>query len=90
MPPFEKGRYVARKKNTAPVLEPVRKGTRLTGDARAQLAVGLARDYQAGRSIRALSASSGRSYGAVRRMLVDAGVALRGRGGRHEPADLTG
>lgn len=37
--------------------------------------------YAAGASIRTLSREYGRSYGAVHRMLSEAGVELRGRGG---------
>jgi predicted transcriptional regulator len=61
--------------------EAVKKGERLTGARREQLAKELAEAYQAGRSIRQLAAETGRSYGAVHRLLVDYGVTLRGRGG---------
>jgi predicted transcriptional regulator len=37
--------------------------------------------YRAGDSIRELAASTGRSYGFVHRLLSEAGVELRGRGG---------
>lgn len=61
--------------------EAVKKGERLTGARREQLAKELAESYQSGRSIRQLAADTGRSYGAVHRLLVDHGVVLRGRGG---------
>jgi hypothetical protein len=54
---------------------------RVTGEERAELARFLETQYRAGASIRELSASTGRSYGFIHRMLTDAGVALRGRGG---------
>lgn len=61
--------------------ETVKKGERLTGSRREQLAGELAAAYQSGQSIRQLAAETGRSYGAVHRLLVDHGVPLRSRGG---------
>lgn len=57
------------------------KGSRITGTARTKLAADLKKKYEKGQSIRALAESTGRSYGFVHRLLVDAGVSLRGRGG---------
>jgi hypothetical protein len=37
--------------------------------------------YDSGESIRALAATTGRSYGFVHRILTENGVSLRGRGG---------
>jgi hypothetical protein len=54
---------------------------RVTGAEREALARSLETQYRAGASIRELSASTGRSYGFIHRMLSDAGVPLRGRGG---------
>ena len=54
---------------------------RVTGEAREELARSLAGEYRAGASIRELADSTGRSYGFIHRMLTDAGVPLRGRGG---------
>ena len=54
---------------------------RVTGEERAELSRSLEKQYRAGASIRELSASTRRSYGFVHRMLTDAGVPLRGRGG---------
>jgi hypothetical protein len=54
---------------------------RVTGQERAELARSLEGRYLAGASIRELAASTGRSYGFIHRMLTDAGVPLRGRGG---------
>jgi predicted transcriptional regulator len=63
------------------VAETLKKGSRVTGDARSQLAIDLKTKYEAGESIRALAQSTGRSYGFVHRMLSESGVTLRGRGG---------
>lgn len=59
----------------------VRKGTRLTGADRAQLAGQLAEKYEAGASIRMLAEETGRSYGFIHRILSESEVPLRGRGG---------
>jgi hypothetical protein len=57
------------------------RAARVTGEQRAELARSLETQYRAGASIRELSASTGRSYGFIHRLLTDAGVPLRGRGG---------
>jgi hypothetical protein len=57
------------------------RATRVTGEARAQLIREVAARYGAGESIRELAASLGRSYGFVHRLLIEADVELRGRGG---------
>ena len=54
---------------------------RITGGDRNKLAADLKRRYTSGASIRDLASETGRSYGFVHRMLSEAGVALRGRGG---------
>lgn len=59
----------------------IRKGARITGSARDRLTADLRRKYEKGQSIRALADGTGRSYGFVHRLLVDAEVPLRGRGG---------
>ena len=61
--------------------ETLKKGSRVTGDARSQLAIDLKTKYEAGESIRALAQSTGRSYGFVHRVLTESGVQLRQRGG---------
>jgi hypothetical protein len=63
------------------VAETLKKGSRVTGTAREQLATDLKSKYEAGESIRALAQETGRSYGFVHRMLSESGVTLRGRGG---------
>ena len=57
------------------------KGRRGTGAERDKLAVDLKKKYESGTSIRALAASTGRSYGFIHRVLSESGVTLRGRGG---------
>jgi hypothetical protein len=59
----------------------LKKGARITGGDRNKLAADLKRKYTSGRSIRELASETGRSYGFVHRMLGEAGVSLRGRGG---------
>jgi len=59
----------------------IRKGARITGSAREKLTADLRKKYEKGQSIRALADGTGRSYGFVHRLLLDADVPLRGRGG---------
>lgn len=57
------------------------KGTRVSGDERKMLTESLRKKYDAGASIRSLADDIGRSYGFVHRVLSEAGVSLRSRGG---------
>jgi hypothetical protein len=57
------------------------KGRRIVGAERQTLAKDLVKRYTNGESIRALAASTGRSYGFVHRVLPESGVQLRQRGG---------
>ena len=57
------------------------KGRRIVGTERQTLAKDLVKRYTSGESIRALAASTGRSYGFVHRVLTESGVQLRQRGG---------
>lgn len=59
----------------------LKKGTRVTGDDRTSLSADLKKRYEGGESIRALAQLQNRSYGFVHRILSEAGVQLRGRGG---------
>lgn len=59
----------------------IAKGQRITGAEREKLAKKLKKSYESGSSIRELAAETQRSYGFVHRILKDAGVQLRGRGG---------
>ena len=61
--------------------ETLKKGTRVTGAERDKLAAYLKKRYEAGESMRALAASTGRSFGFIHRILTESGVVLRGRGG---------
>lgn len=61
--------------------ESLRKGSRVTGTDRSELATDLKTRYDGGESIRALAAATGRSYGFIHRLLTETGVKLRGRGG---------
>lgn len=61
--------------------ETLRKGIRVTGSVRSELATDLRDRYDAGESIRALASATGRSYGFVHRLLTETGAPLRGRGG---------
>jgi hypothetical protein len=54
---------------------------RVTGEERGQVAVSFAEEYAHGASIRDIAADSGRSFGFVHRILCEAGVTLRPRGG---------
>lgn len=54
---------------------------RLVGEERQKVAKDLARRYTAGADIRTLAAETGKSYGFTHRILVEAGVTLRPRGG---------
>ena len=59
----------------------LKKGARVTGGDREELAGKLKERYANGDSIRLLAQETGRSYGFVHRMLTESGVELRGRGG---------
>jgi predicted transcriptional regulator len=59
----------------------LKKGSRITGDDRSRLAGELKARYDQGASIRELANDTNRSYGFVHRILSEAGVRLRGRGG---------
>ena len=58
-----------------------KKGARLVGKDRDQLASQVTRHYDDGESIRDIAAKTGRSYGFVHRVLVDSGATMRSRGG---------
>lgn len=62
-------------------LVPISKGTRVTGTDRDKLAEALKKRYEGGATIRELNAETGRSFGAIQRLLSEAGVTMRARGG---------
>lgn len=57
------------------------KGSRISGTQRTTLASQFAERYTGGESIRTIAEEAGRSYGFVHNVLMESGVALRGRGG---------
>lgn len=57
------------------------KHARHVGEAREHLTKLIVDEYQGGASIRQIGLGYGLSYGKVHRVLSDAGVTLRGRGG---------
>ncbi|MDO4413003.1 helix-turn-helix domain-containing protein [Cutibacterium sp.] len=59
----------------------VTRAPRLVGEARQAMAKELAGRYSQGASIRSLARESGRSYGLVQKLLREAGVEFRPRGG---------
>lgn len=61
--------------------EPLSKGIRVAGKLRESTTKEYVRRYNAGESIRAIAADSGRSYGFVQGLLKEAGVEFRSRGG---------
>lgn len=62
----------------------------IKGEERTALATELAEQYARGDSIRTIADRTGRSYGGVYRLLVEAGVALRGRGGDRRSSAVRG
>ncbi|TMR22098.1 transcriptional regulator [Nonomuraea turkmeniaca] len=64
----------------------VRKHQRGASPEREALRADVTRRYVEGESVRELALSTGRSYGTVHRLLQEAGVELRPRGGRPRPA----
>lgn len=56
-------------------------GARITGQVRADLTDVVAQRYRSGESIRAIAADLGRSYGFIQRLLSEAKVEIRARGG---------
>lgn len=62
-------------------LQTLRKGARITGGPREALASDVRKRYESGESIRALADETGRSYGFIHRLLADADVPFRPRGG---------
>lgn len=63
---------------------------RITGPARDDLAAELKPKYEKGASVRALAESTGRSYGFIHRVLSEAGVKMRDRGGNTRGQKRTG
>ncbi len=68
----------------------LRRGQRLSGSERANLGDDLLERYRGGSSIREICQQTGYSIGRVRRLLIDAGVEFRGRGGATRRRPITG
>ncbi|MCY0957664.1 helix-turn-helix domain-containing protein [Streptomyces sp. H27-H5] len=60
--------------------------SRLSGEKRAELRADIAQAYRDGASIRAVALAGDLSYGTARKMLLEADVKLRGRGGARSAA----
>lgn len=61
-------------------------GTQLTGQARAKVRAEAARLYASGMTVDAVANAIGRSHGNTLTLLHEAGVQMRGRGGRRKKA----
>ncbi|MFK0047863.1 helix-turn-helix domain-containing protein [Streptomyces sp. NPDC090741] len=85
--PARASRAAAKPSHTEPKLSLPRipKGKRLTGDARTAFVRAVVAAYMDERqgSIRQITQETGRAYGTIHRLLTDANVPLRGRGGAH-------
>lgn len=64
---------------------PLHKGARIAGPLRDEATREFVRRYEDGESIRSIAAESGRSYGFVQKLLKEAGVQFRARGGATRP-----
>lgn len=65
---------------------PIVKGKRVVGEDRDKLKAALKAKYEAGATVRTLHEETGRSYGAIQKLLVEAGVTMRPRGGNRKSA----
>lgn len=74
-------RYMHKGTYMTAMTEPIKKGKRVTGEERDALAADLKRRYEGGETIRQLHDATGRSFGAIQRLLSEAGVTMRPRGG---------
>ena len=71
---------------------PLRRGQRLAKKQRGKIGGELLQRYEQGRSVREICAETGYSIGRVRRLLLEAGVTFRARGGARssQPYDDAG
>lgn len=66
------------------------RGVQVRGKDRARLVKEIGRRYKRGEPLRALAASTGRSYGFVYRLVIESGQVMRPRGGaRRRPSPKT-
>lgn len=63
--------------------EPLKRHQRISGEPRQKLQAEMVDKYGQGVAIRTLAAEYGRSYGFIHRLLLDAGVEFRARGGNN-------
>ena len=59
----------------------LKKGARITGPDRVKVTADIKKAYNKGKSVRAIADDHGRSYGFVHRILGEADVKMRSRGG---------
>jgi hypothetical protein len=59
----------------------ITKNARVTGPAREKLAAQMRKKYERGATVRDLHAETGRSFGAIQKLLAEAGATMRPRGG---------
>lgn len=67
-------------------ITPIEKGTRVVGEDREKLKTALKAKYEAGATVRQLHEETGRSFGAIQRLLAESGVTMRPRGGARKSA----
>lgn len=67
-------------------ITPIEKGARIVGDDRDKLKAALKAKYEAGATVRQLHQETGRSFGAIQRLLAESGVTMRPRGGARKSA----
>lgn len=64
----------------------IEKGKRVTGEEREKLKAALRAKYEAGATVRSLHEQTGRSFGAIQKLLEEAGTTMRPRGGARKSA----
>jgi len=62
-------------------VQTITKGARVTGPQREKLAKSMRKAYEKGATVRTLHEETGRSFGAIQRLLAEAGTTMRPRGG---------
>lgn len=67
-------------------IEPIGKGRRITGEDRAKLVAHMRKRYEEGATVRVLNEETGRSFGAIQRLLAESGTLIRPRGGSRKKA----
>lgn len=70
--------------------EKIKKWARVTGTDRERMKRAAKASYEKGHSVRQIAEETGRSYGAIHRLLLDAGVTFRPRGNHRRATTLGG